>query len=142
MSTASKRKISTAEAVRRACYILGLEDTKRVGIALAAAGAEELHRNRAFAEQVRDIYTHLAPAPPKQVASRVHLTPIKQMDGYAFNTAAPLDPYFLLEYFGPTQLPDALGLYPVFKLKEGADAVQARNPGTRPANRGQKGSNQ
>lgn len=147
MSTATKRKLSATEAAKQAAYVLGLDDPKLVGIALAEAGAEQVASDREFAQKVKTLYAALqaTAAQPKTTTSargrestHVELIPRKIIEGQSFDPAAPLDPYFLVEFFGVDQLQAALEREPVFRLKEAAVLVERRNPGTKPANRGQK----
>lgn len=51
MPTTVKRKLSAAEAAKHASVVLGLDDLKRLGIALAEAAAAEASSNHAFAEK-------------------------------------------------------------------------------------------
>lgn len=141
MSTVTKRTSTVTEIAERASKQLGLPDVKRVGIALAEIAAQEAERNRAFAERIRTLYDGLAPARERKkmlTAFDVKLVPIKHVQGRELNPADPLDPYFLFEVYGPAQLPTALSMFPVAKLKEGIAIVERRHPGTKPTNRGQK----
>lgn len=147
MSTATKRKLSATEAAKQAAYVLGLEDHKLVGIALAEVGAERVAADREFAQKVRALYTILqataeqpkTTAPARgRTSTQVELIPRKIIEGQSFDPAAPLDPYFLVEVFGVEQLQAALEREPAFRLKEAAVLVEQRNPGTKPTNRGQK----
>ena len=141
MSTVTKRTATVTEIAERTSKQLGLPDVKRVGVALAEIAAQEAERNRAFAERIRMLYAGLAPTRERKkmlTAFDVTLVPIKHVQGRELNPAEPLDPYFLFEVYGPAQLPTALSIFPVAKLKEGAAIVERRYPGTRPTNRGQK----
>jgi hypothetical protein len=135
------RKLSTTEAARLASVRLELDDLKRLAVALAEAAAEEVIRNRAFAERVLALYAEVPTAARRVKVSSafdVELVPIKNIEGREINPAAPLDPYFLLDAYGPQQLEQALNLFPVAKLKEAAVMVESRNAGTKPKNRGMK----
>lgn len=66
------------------------------------------------------------------------LTPIRHVEGREINLAATPDRYFLLEVYGAHQLREALDLFPLAKLKEGAEAVMERNHGTEPKSRSSK----
>lgn len=143
MATTIFRKLSTNEAAKLAGSALDLHDLKRLSIALAEAAAEEVIRSRTFAERVRALYESV----PATVDSRgnsspsaltLDLVPIKPLDGRWVDPSTPLDPYFVLDTFGPHQLERALAIFPLTKLKEASAAVEARNPGTKPTNRGQK----
>ena len=140
MATTVKRKLSTTEAAKLARGALGLNDLHRLAIALAEVAAEETLHSRVFADRVRLVYEQV-PTPshssrPDPFAAR--LVPIKIVEGRDINPAAPLDADFLLEVYGGHQFPDALGLYPVAKLKEAAKRIADRKPGTKPAHWGQK----
>src|SRR5258708_35515725 len=141
MSTALKRTSTLTEISERTGKQLGLADVKRSSLALAAVAAQEPERSHIFAERIRTAYAALAPTKQRTkllTAFDVKLVPIKHIQGRELNPAAPLDPYFLLEVYGAAQLPTALSIFPVAKLKEGAAVVEQRNPGTKPKNRGQK----
>lgn len=141
MSTITTRTPTITEIAERTSKQLGLPDVKRVSVALAEIAAQEAERNRAFAERVRALYVSLAPTRERTkmvTAFDVKLVPIKHVQGRELNPAEPLDPYFLLEIYGPAQFPTALSIFPVAKLKEGAAIVERRHPGTKPTNRGQK----
>jgi hypothetical protein len=145
----STRKLTptqrVAEAAQQVATTLGLEDQKRVSAALAEAAAEAVRRDSLFAARVRILYKEMTPAPPARrtpaqgrgtrAAPDVELVPIKQVEGWFLNPGAPPDPYFLLELYGPKQLPLALQRYTVARLREAVEAVQQRNPGTSPRGR-------
>jgi hypothetical protein len=122
-----------------------LEDAKRLSAALIIAAVDRLPNDLALMERVRTIYEELAPrrvsaAKGKTRASDldIELKPIKSMDGRLRDPAAPVDPYFLLELYGPDQLALALGRYTAPRLREGVKAVQARLPGTKPGGTGKQ----
>lgn len=152
MSSAVKSKAVTmaqrsAEAVQRASEILGVDDTKRLGAALTIAVAERLHDDHVLLECIRSIYEDLA---PKRVSNskgqkkrtapepEAELIPVKSMEGQPYDPSAPIDPYFLLELYGPGQLNLALSRYTAPRLREGVKAVQARHPGTKPGGTGKQ----
>lgn len=141
MPTTVKRKLSAAEAAKHASVVLGLDDLKRLGIALAEAAAAEASSNHAFAEKVRQLYSAIPATGRKQAVESADLVPIKQLPGRAFDASAPLDPYFLLELYGRHQLSAALEREPLSRLKEASAIVERRHPGTRPKNKAQKASN-
>jgi hypothetical protein len=128
------------EAAQQVASTLGLEDQKRVSAALAEAAAEAVRRDSLFAARVRILYKEMTPAPATRRATAggtraapdVELVPIKQVEGWFLNPGAPPDPYFLLELYGPKQLPLALQRYTVARLREAVELVQQRNPGTGP----------
>jgi hypothetical protein len=133
-----------AEAARVTAELLHFEDPKRAAAALAEAAAEVARRDPAFAARVRTLYDEMAPPPPPRptgrgggrtarVAPDVHLVPIKYIPGYEADSAAPPDPYLLLELYGRAQLPLAIARYETPDLREAVKLVKARNPKTRPA---------
>jgi hypothetical protein len=125
----------SAAAAQQAAEILGADDLKRVGVALAEAALEGMRRNPSFAAHVRQLYESMAPrraiTEPKRSKSRVELVPIRQLD-VEINPAAPPDPYLLLELYGPEQLPRALEPYSAPRLRETVKHLQTRHPGTKP----------
>jgi hypothetical protein len=141
----------TAEATRVSADYLHFEDQKRAAAALAEAAAEAVQRDRAFAARVQTLYEDMALPPPLprqptggtggskragakvvKVASDVNLAPIKYIPGYEADSAAPPDPYLLLELYGPAQLPLAIGRYEKPDLQQAVKLVKERNPKTRP----------
>jgi len=141
MATLMKRKLSTNEAAKLASAVLDLDDLKRLAIALAEAAAEEVVRSRAFADRVRALYGEVPTSTGKSTgasALQIDLVPIRRIEGRDIDPAAPLDPYFLLDLYGPGQLERALGLFPVAKLKEASAKVERQHPGTKPTNRASK----
>lgn len=140
MATTLKRKLSTTDAAKLARGALGLDDLRRLTIALTEVAAEEVIHNRAFATRVREVYEQV-PAEARSGRSdpfAVRLVPIKVVEGRDINPAAPLDPHFLLEVYGSHQFRDALSIFPVAKLKEAAKHIAVRHRGTKPTNWGQK----
>jgi uncharacterized protein with von Willebrand factor type A (vWA) domain len=109
MSTIVKPTTLT-EATKQVGERLGLTSAKRLGAALAAVLVDEIEHNPSFAERVRATYaaseTVKAPAAKKDSKARmpktalVDLMPIKHVEGFEFNPAAPMDPYLLHEAFG------------------------------------------
>src|SRR5262249_35756641 len=148
MSTAVERKQltvaqRTSEAARLAGDLLGLDDLKRVAAALAEAAVEGVRRNPSFAAHVRTLYEDMAARPPAAKKSRapqsrkaepdVELIPLKHIPGHEADSAAPPDPYFLVEFYGAVQLPLALSRYTVAELRDAVKVVQRRHTGTKPA---------
>ncbi len=140
MSTAVKSKPLTvaqraAAAAQQAAEMLGADDVKRVGAALAEAALEGMRRNPSFLAHVRQLYESMAPrrtaAEPRRNSQRVQLVPIRQLD-VEINPAAAPDPYLLLDLYGPEQLPLALQPYTLSRLKDSVGHVQKRHPGTKP----------
>lgn len=151
MSSAVKSKPATvaqrsAEALQRASEILGIEDTKRLGAALTIAAVDRLQEDASLIEYIRLVYEDLAPkrvvatkgqkVQKKATEPEIELKPVKSMEGRLYDPSAPIDPYFLLELYGPDQLALALSRYTAPRLREGVKAVQARHPGTRPGGTG------
>src|SRR5690349_13096688 len=114
MSANVKSRLNAADAARRVAQALGLDDAKRLATALAVAAAEEVDENSRFAVRVRAVY-NLLPASGTSAGGRssstggpartskaldVELRPIKRVDGFALDPAAPLDPYLAYEAFG------------------------------------------
>jgi PHD/YefM family antitoxin component YafN of YafNO toxin-antitoxin module len=142
MSTAVESKPLTlaqrsAAAAQQAAALVGADDVKRMGVALAEAALEGMRRNPSFAAHVRQLYDSMAAQrsvrikDPKRTTSRVELVPIRRLD-VEINPAAPPDPYLLLDLYGPEQLPLALEPYTLPRLREAVKQVQARHPGTKP----------
>jgi hypothetical protein len=150
MSTTTKPKLTINDAAKHAGLVLELDDLKRLGIALAYAASEEIEHNTRFATQVRTVYEALAATVSPGTGGRgrsggsgtkapvVDLVPMKRIEGYQIDLAAPLDPYFLYEVYGAQQLPLALNLFSATRLKEAVILVQERNPGTKPSGRSSK----
>src|SRR5690348_14881389 len=149
MSANVKSRLNAADAAKRVAETLGLDDAKRAATALAVAAAEEVDDNSRFAARVRAVY-NLLPAAGTSAGGRssrvsggpertskalnVELRPIKRVDGFTLDPAAPLDPYLVYEAFGAEQLPTALDLFPLAKLQQAARIVMERNPHTKPVN--------
>jgi hypothetical protein len=146
MSTAVKRTLSPAEAAKRVAQLLGLDDVKRTGVALATAAADEAEHSPTFAARIRALYSATMPIQPPSTRKKTpnintlwsELKLIKHVDGLDLNAAAPLNPYLLCEAFGADQLPKILDALPLAKVKESAALVEERNPGTKPVNRSSK----
>lgn len=146
MSTAVKRNLSVDQAAKQAARRMGLEDAKRLSIALAVAAAEESDENAAFAARVRAIYSIL---PPTSTVKRsqgkkasqafdLDLVPIKQVDGFSFDPSMPIDPYLVYDGYGGKQLSQVLAVLSLPKLKQSSALVEQRNPGTKPKSRANK----
>src|SRR5262245_61566732 len=144
MLTAMKRNLSATEAAKLVAQSLGLDDVKRVGSALATAAAEEAEHNPSFAARVRALYNATVPiAAPRKKSPTTNalwseVKPIKHIEGFELNPAAPLNPYLVYEACGDKQFARILEAFPLAKLKESAAIVEERNPGTKPVNRGSK----
>lgn len=135
-----------ATAGEKAVQITRLSDATRLKAAILEIANEELERNPGFLLKVRARYEELAskkpttvekkPRTPKQATSR--LVPIKQVDELEINPAAMLDPYLLLEVYGPAQFAEALREQSKANLQEAIALVQERHPGTSPKSMGSK----
>lgn len=148
MSTTVKRKLNAISAAQQAAFLLNLPDTKRLGIALAEAAADEIASNEAFARKVRMLYDAVESLERKGPSSRPkentaapikQLIPIKPVEpgSVEISAAKPLDPYWLNEVFGSHQLREALDGYSVSKLKEGAAMVE-QHTGVKPISKTKK----
>ena len=116
---------------------------KRLSVALTIVAVDRLRNDASLMEHIRAVYEDLAPKRPatakrQKRADDIHLTPVKSMEGRPFDPSAPIDPYFLLELYGPEQLALALSRYTAPRLREGVKAVQARHPGTKPEGAGKQ----
>ena len=148
MSSAVKSKPATtaqrsAAALEQASAILGLADGKRLSAALTIAAADRLQIDSSLKEYICTLYEQLAPnraapAKGKSKGEDIQLVPVKSMEGRDFDPSAPVDPYLLLELYGPDQLGLALSRYTSPRLREGVKAVQARHPGTKPGGTGKQ----
>lgn len=146
--TAKMTAPTATSAARSLAYLLNVDDTNRLSLAVLLAASDEIEQNSRFAARVRAMYEQLPTKTPrgsvgsaKGDASKIltsTLQPIRHVEGREINPAAPLDPYFLLEVYGAHQLRQALELFPLSKLKEGVEAVIERNPGTKPTSKSSK----
>lgn len=147
-STKTDSAVATTTLARVLATALGLPDAGRVEAAALLVAAEEVEQSSHFAARVRAAYdllpeskaTRKATSGEDAVAKILSstLTPVRYVEGREINLAAPLDPYFLLEMYGANQLRQALDLFPLAKLKEGAEAVMVRSPGSKPRSRSSK----
>ena len=150
MSSAVKPKPATAAqrsatAVKQASEMLALEDAKRLSSALIVAAVDWLPHDASLVERIRTVYEDLAPKRGSAARGRskasdldIDLKPIKSMEGRFRDPTAPVDPYFLLELYGPDQLALALSRYTAPRLRAGVKTVQARHPGTKPGGAGKQ----
>src|SRR5262245_17209137 len=123
--TSIAKRLSPTAATKELASLLGLDDVKRLGVAVTIAAVEEVQHNATFVERVRLAYrsvpaTETRPPVastkvPKALA--VELVPVKHVEGFVLNPSAPLDPFLVYEAYGARQLPTVLDLYPVDKLK-------------------------
>ena len=135
-----------AEATARLREVLGLDDIKLLGTALAEVAIDEASRDPGFANRVRAIYQELVDLkaarpsrPRKSVSDEVELVPLIKIEGRRIDPFGPLDPYFLFEVYGAAQLRAALSGYPLARLKEAAEMVEQRT-GIKPKGRATKAS--
>ncbi|MGH2504176.1 MAG: hypothetical protein ACRDID_16840 [Ktedonobacterales bacterium] len=130
------QRVSAAAATANARF--NFTDEKRMQAALAEVALDELGRNPGFAVRVRNRYEELAPVkatkPSKasSKASKPKLVPIKEMPGFQLDVTRRLDPWFILEYFGPEQLDTALRMQTIGNLREAIAVVEERYPGSTP----------
>lgn len=130
------QRVSAAAAAANARF--NFTDEKRMQAALAEIASEELNRNPAFAVRVRNRYEELAPvkatspAKASSKTSKPKLVPIKEMPGFQLDVTRRLDPWFILEYFGPRQLDTALRMQTLSNLREAIAVVEERYPGSAP----------
>lgn len=118
-------------------------DEKRMLAALTEIALEEMGRNAGFALRVRSRYEELAPqkasktprtptATKTSVTAKPKLVPIKEFPGYELDATRPLDPWFVIEYFGKNQLETALRMQTIGNLRKSVSVVETRYPGTAP----------
>jgi hypothetical protein len=139
-----------AEATRALREVLGLptnlNDTSVLGTSLAEVAAQEMRQNSRFAIEVRRVYDELAALQkPTGKRSRAteeelpRLVPIRRdLPFREIDASAPPDPQYIIQAYGAHQLARALHDYGVDALKRTAANVEAKHPGTKPTNRGQK----
>jgi hypothetical protein len=130
------QRVSAAAVAANARF--NFTDEKRMQAALAEIATEELSRNPAFAVRVRNRYEELAPVkaarPPKASSKtpKSKLVPIKELPSFKLDATRRLDPWFILEYFGPEQLDTALRMQTIGNLREAIAVVEERYPGSAP----------
>lgn len=129
------QRSSAAAAAAAGRFIFS--DEKRMQAALTEIALEELERNPSFAVRVRNRYEELAPVkaagtPKSSRAAKPKLVPIKELPGFQLDATRRLDPWFILEYFGPNQLETALRMQTIGNLREAVAVVEERYPGTAP----------
>ncbi|HEX2348590.1 MAG TPA: hypothetical protein VHI51_09150 [Ktedonobacterales bacterium] len=145
-NTADKPPTYAQRATAAAAAAAGrftFSDEKRMQAALTEIALEELERNPSFAVRVRNRYEELAPvkaarAPKAAKAAKPKLVPIKELPGFQLDATRRLDPWFILEYFGETQLETALRMQTIGNLREAIAVVEERYPGTAPKGKATK----
>jgi hypothetical protein len=121
-------------------------DTAILSTALAEVAAEEGQRNPTFADAVRERYIAIANLRQSSTggggrtvsAPKSELIPIGSIPGWKVDPLAPPNPHALTQVYGRGQLARALDDYTVDALKETAAQFEAKFPGTKPTNRGQR----
>ncbi len=117
---------------------LSSANQKYLALALMQVATEEVSRNGSFAERVRSLYLSLVPQkttgtkPTASASWQIKLTPVGTVDQSLLDPYGPPNPFALQQLYGDAQLPLALERYSPARLKEAAEIVQQRFPGTKP----------
>jgi hypothetical protein len=128
----------SAQTLAHLQTLVGRSDTKLLAAAVAAAAADEAEHNRAFVAAIQSAYDRLESATkrttrrPATARPSKELIPIIPADEQAFDRDEKPSAYGLQRLYGDTQLRDALEGYTLATLKEMAQEVMERNPGTKP----------
>ncbi len=132
--TVAKRKTLATEQLKRA---LAAEDKDAAITAALEIMVEELTLNAELDERLRERYAELEAlnASKPKPAKAPTPVPIAGPDLDHFNPYAKPDPYKLLEWYGHNQFRAGVAGATLQVLGELVDAVQSREPGTRPASR-------
>lgn len=141
----TQRPSPTAATKQIASYV-GVDDLKRLELAIKIAALEEIQRNSGFLARVLTAYNAIpaalatgSPVGGRRTGSAedlmLDLVPIRHVEGFTFNPALPLDPFLFHEAYGTEQLRRMLGKLPLPALKEAVTLVEQRKPDTKPANR-------
>jgi hypothetical protein len=153
MSTALEKRLTATQratqAAQQAAEFLELSDARAVAAALTEVALQGVRVDATFAARVRSLYGEIVTSgkskrtpTPTQRAQRaapdVELVPRRHIGTHDANPGAAPDPAYLLELYGPDQLPLALARYKLPDLKLAAELVQQRNPGTKPTNKGNR----
>jgi hypothetical protein len=121
--------------------IVSRNDTKLLTAAIAEVAAEEAARNVRFQHEVQaryDLLAATAPATqrrPRAATAMKDLVPVTASGNLTYGPDGELDAYGLQTLYGNHQLRDALEGYTLATLKQMAQTVQDRNPGTAPENK-------
>lgn len=138
------------DATRALREVLGLptnlSDASVLGTSLAEVATREMRQNPRFAGEVRRVYDELAalhrPSGKRSGYSPEELPPLvpirRDLPYRESNPYAPPDPTYIIQAYGVHQLARALHDYNVEALKRTAANIEAKHPGTKPTNRGQK----
>src|SRR5690349_11271228 len=107
---------------------------------MAEVAAEEAARNVRFQQELQARYDLLAASAPTQRRPRAgttikDLVPVTASGNLTYGPDGELDAYGLQTLYGNHQLRDALEGYTLATLKQMAQTVQDRNPGTEPENK-------
>ncbi len=122
-------------------------DSTILATALAEIAADECRRNSEFARAVRTRYDEIAAlrsagaGGSRARGSRIpvsELVPIGNIPGWQSDPFSPPNPHILIQVYGRAQLARALDEYTVEALKQTAATYEAKFPGTKPTNRGQR----
>lgn len=136
LTTTQRASVAAAQANDR----FNFTDEKRMLAALAEIALEEMGRNAGFALRVRGRYEELAPQKATRASKALKepkvqkpkLVPIKELPGFQLDATRRLDPWFILEYYGPEQLETALRMQTIGNLREAVALVEERFAGTAP----------
>jgi hypothetical protein len=129
----------SAQTLAHLQVLVGRNDAKLLAAAVAAAAADEAEHNGAFVAAIQSAYDRLESATkrttrrPTTAKPSKELIPIIPADEQAFDRDEKPSAYVLQRVYGNAQLRDALDGYTLVTLKEMAQEVMERNPGTKPA---------
>ncbi len=116
-------------------------DPKLLAAVLAEAAVEEAQHNAVFVRRIQTLYdAHISirrpvSRKPSTAKPRKELVPVISADEAGFDRDEKTTAYGLQRLYGNAQLRDALDGYTVVTLKEMADEVMLRNPGTAPVSK-------
>jgi len=130
----------TAQATTELRHLIERDDVKLLSAALSEVAVEFAKRNTSFVQNIRSVYDELAAGKSSRNSASKKKVPVKLVP---IGTASlgpndATDPYILRKMFGDAQLRDALDSYTLATLKQFADIVMARNPGTKPTNKSKR----
>ncbi len=139
-TSAAAIKERSALATRRFCEALQLgvvapKNLTYLTIALTEAAAEEVARNGALRERIKQIYSGMLP-PPRQTPPRPSAG-VRADGARKGSTLAPGNPPdlgALARNYHPDEWATALRKYGMPALKNGVRVVQEEHPGAKPAN--------
>jgi hypothetical protein len=139
--TTSKRE-ATQQRIKYATAqlqsLIGATDVKLLSAAVTEAAAAEALHNPTFRRMVQRIYDELSTSPVRATTSRAKaprqsaLVPLSGTEGARFDPFAPLDPYALVNLYGPAQLQTALSGYSAATLRQAVALVRQKHPQTKP----------